>query len=350
MKRTLQVLLLLTLFVLLGAYWNLDGFKTIEPHFAGSCVEVQGVGSAEDIQIDHLAGVAFLSVYDRLGKIQGGSVANGSIVVYDLQKAASTYNIQAIEGLAEFRPHGLSFYRDDRGNRRLYVINHRASGQDTVEVFTIDRKNELTHSKTITHALFESANDLVAIGPDQFYLANDSGASNVFEKALEITGLASLSKIVYYDRGQATVVLDGVDSASGINASADRNTIYIAVTNSRSLEVYERDLLSGGLSPIASIDLGMGVDNIDVAEDGGVWVAGHPKVIDLIGHFISQGQKPAPSQVYLLPMDNGALGEPVDIFTSVGDNLSASSVAVEHRGKIYMGGITPRKMLVCQPG
>jgi arylesterase/paraoxonase len=49
-------------------------------------------------------------------------------------------------------------------------------------------------------------------------------------------------------------------------------------------------------------------------------------------------------------MDNGVLAEPVDIFTSVGEDLSASSVAAEHNGKIYMGGITPRKMLVCQPG
>ena len=97
-------------------------------------------------------------------------------------------------------------------------------------------------------------------------------------------------------------------------------------------------------------NFGNGVDNIDVAADGSLWIAGHPKVIDLIRHFASRGEKPAPSQVYILPMDNGLLGEPVDIFTSLGEDLSASSVAAEHNGKIYMGGITPRKMLVCEPG
>lgn len=350
MKRILLLLLVLLLVLSVWMYWQLDGFKTIEPHFAGHCEVIQGVGSAEDIQIDHDANIAFISVYDRLGKVQGGSVSNGSIVVYDLEKAARTYNIKPIAGLDEFRPHGLSLYKHHDGKRWLYVINHRSSGQDTVEVFTVDQNNQLEYSKTITHPLFESANDLVATGPDQFYLGNDSGASNAFEKGLEMTGLASLSKIVYYDRGNATVVIEGFDSAGGINASADGKTIYIAATNGRSLEIYQRDLLSGELSLASSIALDMGVDNIDVAADGSLWIAGHPKVIDLIRHFASRGEKPAPSQVYILPVDNGLLGEPVDIFTSLGDNLSASSVAAEHNGKIYMGGITPRKMLVCEPG
>jgi arylesterase/paraoxonase len=282
--------------------------------------------------------------------VQGSNVGNGAIVAYDLQAAPSTYNIKPTAGLDEFRPHGLSLYRHDDGRLSLYVINHRASGQDTVEVFSIDGRHVPHYEKTITSPLFESANDLVAIGPDQFYLGNDSGASNGFERALEMTGLASFAKIIYYDRGQAKVVLDGFDSASGINASADGNVIYISATNNRSLEIYQRDLLSGELSHISSIGLGMAPDNIDVAEDGSVWVAGHPRVLALIKHFISKGEKSAPSRVYVLPMDNGLLADPVDIFTSSGDDLSASSVAAEHNGKIYIGGITPRKMLVCEPG
>ena len=94
----------------------------------------------------------------------------------------------------------------------------------------------------------------------------------------------------------------------------------------------------------------MAPDNIDVAEDGSVWVAGHPQVITLIKHFLTKGETTARSQVYVLPMDNGLLADPVDIFTSSGDDLSASSVAAEHNGKIYIGGVTPRKILVCEPG
>ena len=72
-------------------------------------------------------------------------------------------------------------------------------------MFDVDYKNRLSYKKTISHALFESANDLVVIGPDQFYLANDSGAGNGFMKGLEMTGLIALSKIVYFDRGDAKV-------------------------------------------------------------------------------------------------------------------------------------------------
>ena len=138
------------------------------------------------------------------------------------------------------------------------------------------------------------------------------------------------------------------------SASADGKTVYIGGTSSKTLEVYRRNTNNGELSFLQRFNLKMGVDNIDVAADGSVWVAGHPKVMALISHFASQGEQPAPSQVYILPLDtmanDGSLAEPVDLFTSLGDDLSASSVAAEYQGRFYLGGITPKRMLVCTPG
>lgn len=354
MKKFLLVTVLIIVVFSLWSYASMGGFKTIEPHFAGSCETVTGLGSAEDIQIDHEANVAFISAKDRLAGAGPTSPNNGTIAVYDLAAAPDTFLMEPLAAPADFSPHGLSLYKSGNGERRLYVINHRASGEDTIEVFTVNPDHSLDHQRTIRHPLLESPNDLIAVGPDQFYVANDTGASNGFEKGMEMMGLMSLSKIVYFDGENVTVAIDGFPTSGGIAASADGTMLYIGGTSSESLEIYRRDTGNGALSFVQSIPLSMAADNIDLAADGGVWVAGHPKVIDLIGHFTSAGEKPAPSQVYViapnLRANDGSLGEPVDLFTSLGVDLSASSVAVEHQGKFYMGGITPLKMLVCQPG
>ncbi|WP_101759406.1 SMP-30/gluconolactonase/LRE family protein [Oceanicoccus sp. KOV_DT_Chl] len=353
MKKILLSLVILVAGFSIWSYWSMDGFKSIEPHFAGSCRTVTGEGSAEDIDIDRQAGVMFISAKDRLGAASGAE-NNGTISVYDLGKAAKQFDMLPISSLDDFSPHGISLYQSPEGLRRLFVINHRHSGEESIELFDVAADHSLAHVKTIKHELLFSPNDLVAVGMEQFYVANDSGATTGFEKGMEMMGLMSLAKIVYFDGESAKPVLENFPTSGGINRSADGHTLYIGGTSSKTLEVYRRDMATGALTFMQSIPLAMGVDNIDVAADGSVWVAGHPKVIDLISHFTSNGDKPAPSQIYLLPVDtvaaDGRLAEPVDLFTSLGDDLSASSVAAEFAGQFYVGGITPKKFLICQPG
>ncbi len=353
MKKILLSLVVVLLVFSLWSYNKMDGFVTVEPHFAGSCTVVTGEGSAEDIQIDHQAGVIFISAKDRLGAAAGGD-NNGTLTVYDIASGAERFEMEPLAGMDDFSPHGISLYQAEDGRRRLYVINHRSTGEDTVEVFDVADDHSLTFVKTLRDDLFFSPNDLVAVGWDQFYVANDSGATNGLETGMQMMGLMNISTIVYFDQNKASIAIDSFPTSGGISASHDGKTVYIGGTSSKTLEVYRRDTTNGDLSFLQRFDLAMGVDNIDVAADGTVWVAGHPKVMALISHFASQGENPAPSQVYVLPLDtmanDGTLAAPVDMFTSLGDDLSASSVAAEFQGKFYLGGITPKKMLVCQPG
>ena len=348
MKKVFAFLLLFIGIVSLWFYWHIDGFKTINPYFAGSCEAVNGTGSAEDIDVDRDADILFISAADRLGRTLGQSDGQGEILVYDLAAAPAQYTIGRQPGVDDFRPHGISLYRSPDGSRRLFAINHRASGEETIEVFDISADHRLNYVKTIKHPLFESPNDLVAVGPEQFYVGNDSGAGNGLQRALEFICLAAYSKIVVVNGIEASVVVDGFASAGGINASNDGRSIYISATADRSVAVYQRDPNTGALSYQQSAELGISVDNIDVAADGSLWVAGHPSVFKLMGHFFSGGEKPAPSQVYRIPVIDGRLAEPETILTSLGSDLSASSVAVQHRDAFYVGGITSRRMLVCR--
>ncbi|MDC3332939.1 hypothetical protein OAV62_01735 [bacterium] len=354
MKKFLLLLLLGLAVVSLWSYYAMDGFKVITPHFAGECEAIDGDGSAEDIHIDPQRGLLFISAADRLSGAPIDERPNGTIAIYDANSSMKRFEMKVLSDPQDFHPHGLSLYHHEDGSRSLYVINHRSSGEDTVEVFSVDEANALHYVETIHDSLFVSANDLVVVGPGQFYLSNDTGATNGFEKAMETMGLINLSTIVFYNQGVATVAIDRFPSSGGIAANKRGDRLYIGGVSSKTVEVYSRNLSSNELTFTQTVGLNMGVDNIDVAVDGTVWVAGHPKVIDLIKHFISGGNKPSPSQVYILPVDiqsdESLLSSPIDLFTDSGERLSASSVAVEYQGRFYVGGITPLKMLVCEPG
>jgi hypothetical protein len=74
---TKRIALAVLFFVILVAgwvvylYWVAGQFKTIEPHFSGTCKAVAGVVGPEDITIHPRTGVAYVSACDRQA-IQGG--------------------------------------------------------------------------------------------------------------------------------------------------------------------------------------------------------------------------------------------------------------------------------------
>ena len=47
-------------------------FKTLEPHFEGSCTPVPGIPGAEDITVHPRTGVAYITSADRRSAMAGG--------------------------------------------------------------------------------------------------------------------------------------------------------------------------------------------------------------------------------------------------------------------------------------
>jgi arylesterase/paraoxonase len=327
------------------SFWKMDGFKSIENRRLANCSTISGNGSAEDIQIDYEHGLAYISVADRMAKSAGRPIVNGAIAVYDLNNPQTSYETPSFTVPAEFRPHGLSLYIGKDGVRRLFVINHLLNGEHAVEIFSVSQK-QLQHLETIKHPLMVSPNDLVAVGPRQFYVGNDSGATKRWQKGMEMMGILALSTLTYFDGADMKIVATDFPSAGGINVSNDGQWIFASGTSSKTLEVFSRDPASGNLQEAASISLHMSPDNIDVAADGSVWVTGHPKAVALIQHFISRGEKTAPSMVEHLVW-NGKNAAPTIIHESDGTDLPASSVAAVFNNRLLMGGITPLKLLDC---
>ena len=58
--------------------------REIEPHFAGQCEIMQLDGSSEDIQVDRERGLAYLSLRDPIGDMNGNDVPQGTSARIDL--------------------------------------------------------------------------------------------------------------------------------------------------------------------------------------------------------------------------------------------------------------------------
>ena len=103
---------------------------------------------------------------------------------------------------------------------------------------------------------------------------------------------------------------------------------------------------SGAITELARIAVPTSPDNIDVAADSSLTVAGHANTMKLIMHFIKG--TPAPSQVLRVIPDNDGNAAIDEIYLNAGDGISASSVGATYGNKLLIGSITDRKLLVCE--
>lgn len=351
-KRLFKIVGILVLVAGLGTLYVLNrggAFRKIEPHFAGTCESLALDASAEDMTVDRERGLVYISYLDRQSLVKGdGTNVQGTIMRLDLNRQPLAIEEALQDKPAHLRTHGLSLYVDPAGKRSLFVINHpvnRGTEPELVEVFDEVGPGRFTHRETFSSPLFNSPNDMAAVGPRQFYVANDKPLKGGLAAGLQQLGIGA-SPLTYFDGSEARVVADDIASGGGINVSADGSTLYVSETSGQRLRVLARDPADGSVTDKARIGLPTSPDNVDVAADGSLWVTGHANTVKLIQHFINGS--PAPTQVLrVVPGDGG--GATVDeIYLNAGDQISAGSVGVTYGKKLVIGSITARQVLVCE--
>ena len=88
---------LIAILIVIG-WWVVDllidtgQFKSLQPHFSGTCVEVTGVSGPEDITIHPVKRVAYISSTDRwaLDKGDAGRGANGQYAGFEFHDCSLT--------------------------------------------------------------------------------------------------------------------------------------------------------------------------------------------------------------------------------------------------------------------
>jgi arylesterase/paraoxonase len=346
--KILGVIVLVLAALTLWMLWQGGFFRTVEPRFAGVCESLPLDGSAEDIVVDRERGYAYLSFKDRLGTMKGSPAATATLLRVDLNQYPYRAEPALTREIPDISPHGLSLWTDADGQRTLMVINHpkeRGEGPEKVEILREESPGLYTPVETVTSPLFNSPNDLAAVGPRQFYVINDAVPGGGLKSGLQMMGLTGGSPLVYFDGTEARVVADDNMGGGGVNVSADGSTLYVAETFGQRIRVLDRNPADGSVTQRARIKVETSPDNIDVAADGSLTVAGHINTMALAAHFASGA--PAPTQVLRIIPDNG--GEPVvdEIYLNPGEAISAGSVGATWNDKLLLGSITSKQMLVC---
>ncbi|RMD89657.1 MAG: hypothetical protein D6807_03310 [Alphaproteobacteria bacterium] len=344
--------LLLVLLVLAG--WRfadtaglLRRLETVRP---GACAAITGFEGPEDIVVDAERRLAYVTNADRLAVTRDHGTPDGAILLLSLADGAAAVP-QRLAPLPpdSFFPHGLDLWIGPDGERRLFVVNHGRDGHThAVEIFrVIDDGHRLVHVETVRSSLFIDPNDIVAVGPRQFYLTNLYGSRSSLARKLEGYLMLPLASVVYYDGARAREVVKGLAMANGIARSADGSRIYVAEITGRAVNAFFRAPGGGTLGKSWRLKLPMGVDNLSIDADGVLWATGHPRLL-AINARLAGGDAPSPSEVIRIDGASGDAPAWKTVYLDDGRELSAASVAVHEEGRLLIGAVFGNRVLDCR--
>ncbi|XP_073891586.1 serum paraoxonase/lactonase 3 isoform X6 [Macaca fascicularis] len=243
-----------------------------------------------------------------------------------------------------FNPHGISIFIDKDHTVYLYVVNHPHM-KSTVEIFKFEEQQlSLVYLKTIKHELLKSVNDIVVLGPEQFYATRDHYFTNPFLSLFEMILDLRWTYVLFYSPREVKVVAKGFCSANGIAVSADQKYVYVADVAAKNIHIMEKHD-NWDLTQLKVIQLGTLVDNLTVDPATGDILAGcHPNPMKLL---IYNPEDPPGSEV--LRIQNVLSEKPrvSTVYANNGSVLQGTSVASVYHGKILIGTVF-HKTLYCE--
>ena len=334
------ILFLLTVKVL----YDFGAFRKFDNSYTSSQL-IEGIKGPEDITIDYDQSLLFISSDDRRSRMRGKDV-KGGIYTIDLKDKTLTPKKISPALDFEFNPHGISLYKGALGITRLFVINHRSTGH-FIEIFDF-RNGTLRHLESLTGPELKSPNDLVAVGIRAFYFTNDHGVEQGFKKLLADLLKQGTASVGYFDGKSYRIVAENLNYANGINTTQNGDIVFVSETTGKKISAYQRSYTNGSLEVLHSLDLSTGADNIEINEDGSVLLAAHPNMLAFMRHA-KDVKKNSPSHVLHLTYNvTEGFTELKEILTDNGENLSGSSTAAYHGGRLFISNVFDPKILVVE--
>jgi len=324
----------------------------VTSHFDGACRTIPLAASAEDVRIDGATGFAYLSYLDRTPQ-KNGKPATGTVMLIDLNAAEPHVRAALTTDPADFRPAGMSLYVPAQGPKRLFVVNRTSLGKHSIEIFEQSSTGAFAPVESLSDRSLWSPNAIVAVGPRQFYVTNDSGFK---DKDLADPSRRSESRlrdnranVLFFDGAGWRAVAEDLNRANGIAASADGRTVYVSESTGRQLQVFDRDLVTGDLKPGERVPIDSAPDNLTIAADGSVWIGSHPRAIAILRN-IRDSSLNSPTQVLKFDPAASKDARVSEIYINDGAEISAGTVAAPRGDQFVIGSLTDHKLLLCKPG
>jgi arylesterase / paraoxonase len=335
-KITLGVVAII-LFFLGKTLVNSGFFTKIEPHFNGTVTKIEGFNGAEDIALDRKTGFALIAATNFT------SSENGAMFLLNMNEdSPKPVNLTTDLPFKSFHPHGISFYQSPSGVKKLFVVNHREEGQ-FIEIFQFT-DSTLVHLESITHPLFISPNDIVAVGERAFYLTNDHDEPFSDWRSKKDLLQIPMGNVCFFDGKKAQIMAEGILYANGINKSLDGTKIFVASASGQKIKVFDRNIKSEKLIESDEIAIN-GPDNIDVDEEGNLWVGCHPKLLAYVAHA-KDHSKLSPSEIIKITYKGKGSAHSESSYLNDGSEISGSTVCVNLGDKLLIGSVFEKHVLL----
>ena len=316
------------------------------------CERVAVAPGTEDVTIDPRTGLVFVSATERRPResepddgIPDNEISDNGIYVFPLDEPEALRRV-SVDAPVDFRPHGISRWRGEAADgapiTRLFVISHPDSGHQVL-IYDVAEDGRLAHVRTVTDPALRSPNDLVAVGPDQFYATNDLRFAGAWMGVVEAFFALPLGSIAYFDGAKGRIAAGRLAFANGIATDGTGETLYASALFGRKVHVFDRDAETGALTRTRRIPVPLGLDNIEIAPDGDLLIGGTPDIFAFRDHR-DDANALAPSQVVRVDPEAGTHET---IFYSGGEAISASSVGAVHDGRLVVGAVYDPHVLVC---
>tara|TARA_R110002050_G_scaffold109799_4_gene221550 strand:+ start:55636 stop:56685 length:1050 start_codon:yes stop_codon:yes gene_type:complete len=332
-KKVLGMILIGIIYFVFDTLLQAGYFKTIENTTGQTALKVytQMTGT-EDLEWDRPQNKLYISATDRRSYNLGEPNSQDGVYLLPTDKKGATPVKMRTDFEGDFHPHGMSLFYSD-SLPYLYVVNHTFE-RSSVELFKIENEF-LSHLQTFTGVLLSSPNDVVGDEIGKFYVTNDHGNTSAYGRAVEDYLRMPYSFVLYYDGVEFKKAHEGMVYANGVQLSNDGTQLYASHTTGHEIFILDRKKNTGALTLKKTIDLGTGLDNIDVDENNVIWVAAHAKIFDFLGHSKDSAVK-SPSQFFRINEQNGKFNV-TKVYENDGNQISGSSVVVVKNDTAFVG-------------
>jgi arylesterase/paraoxonase len=323
-------------------------FNDFPEQFAGtSCKIITGMKGPEDLEVDALDNLIFVSALNRRAPKKTPDPQDG---LYTLKLDNTSAPPVKLAGTPrDFHPHGISLYRDLDGSLTLFAVNHKSTGKEAVEIFGVTIENgaaKLTHRSSIEGGLLVSPNDVFAVAPERFYVTNDHTSTTPLGLWLENYPQLPRANLIYFNGMGFRVAVQRLNFPNGVLVSPDGKFLYVTSTVKREILAFERNPFTGDLTQTDGLRIPARLDNLSMDAFGNLWTAGHPKLPLYVG-YPSDPTKPSPSVVFRISMKDGVPQSYDTVYANNGGQLAASSAAVSYQNRLFIGSVLDNKMLDC---
>ncbi|KAL5605116.1 hypothetical protein FOVSG1_005263 [Fusarium oxysporum f. sp. vasinfectum] len=383
---TIALLAILFQIYLKEAIWLGFGInRTIQPlsSFPYQCRKIvhHRLEACEDMYLSQSTRQLFLACSDPIARKQwqpnvgyrniSGRSQRDAIVALDIDKPVDNgFEFRALrtpvfegtagDGLVNLA--GFSGVEQANGVIDLFLVNLRPSvdadgkladqyvhgGNATIEHFvTGPDATQMNHIRTYSHAGIITPNRVAAVDDKTFYISNDHGPHK-FGWRHHLSMILGFSDVTFCDTQSCKRVASKLQFPNGLVIKD--SFLYLPDSITGRLYIY-RILPNRDLVKVDEVNLGYGVDNASIDENGDIWIAAFPIGVEIFKAYDDSYNAHPPSTVLRVRKVKGEYVVDKIVEDAKGEVLPAATTVVHDAktGRLFLSSVISPFIAVCEP-